>query len=103
MIWPGGIWERGMVVLTAKGERGTILDAREVLIVISGHSKARALAQVVEHGVNHMWTVSALQLHPKGIIVCDEAACDELRVGTARYFKDTERSHVDPRTVFAGI
>jgi len=28
MIWPGGIWERGMVVLTAKGERGTILDAR---------------------------------------------------------------------------
>lgn len=28
MIWPGGIWERGMMVLTAKGERGTILEAR---------------------------------------------------------------------------
>ncbi len=74
----------------------TVLDAKEVLIIIAGHNKARALANVVESGVNHMWTVSALQLHPKGIIVCDEQATDELRVGTVRYFKDIESHNLDP-------
>jgi len=74
----------------------TILDAKEVVLIINGHKKARALAQVVENGVNHMWTVSALQLHPKGIIVCDDEATDELRVGTVRYFKDIEAHNLDP-------
>ena len=75
---------------------GTVLDADEVLIIISGHNKARALRKVVEEGVNHMWTVSALQLHPKGIIVCDHAATYELKVGTVEYFKDIEANHIDP-------
>lgn len=69
---------------------GTVMDAKEVLIMVNGHGKARALSQAVEGSVNHMWTISALQLHPKGIIVCDEAATDELRVGTYRYFKEIE-------------
>jgi len=72
---------------------GTVMAAREVIIVATGHGKARALAEVVEHGVNHMWTVSALQLHPKGIIVCDDAATVELKVGTVNYFKDIERDN----------
>jgi glucosamine-6-phosphate isomerase len=70
---------------------GTILDAKEVLIVVNGHNKARALQQAVEGGVNQMWTITALQLHPKGIIVCDEASCVELKVGTYNYFKDIEK------------
>ena len=74
---------------------GTILDAKEVLIMVNGHNKARALHHAVEQGVNHMWTISALQLHPKGIIVSDEAACTELKVGTYRYFKDIEKSNLD--------
>ncbi|MBC2851899.1 glucosamine-6-phosphate deaminase [Cetobacterium sp. 8H] len=74
---------------------GTILDAKEVLIMVNGHNKARALHHAVEQGVNHMWTVSALQLHPKGIIVSDEAACAELKVGTYRYFKDIEKQNLD--------
>jgi glucosamine-6-phosphate deaminase len=69
---------------------GTVMDAKEVLIIVNGHNKARALCQAVEGSVNHMWTISALQLHPKGIIVCDESATEELRVGTYRYFKDIE-------------
>ena len=48
-----------------------------------------------------MWTVSALQLHPHGIIVCDDDATDELKVGTVRYFKDIERQHLDPRSLIA--
>jgi glucosamine-6-phosphate deaminase len=74
----------------------TVLDAEEVLIIISGLSKARALAKAVEEGVNHMWTVSALQLHPKGIIVCDEQSTFELKVGTVKYFKDIEAAHLNP-------
>jgi glucosamine-6-phosphate deaminase len=71
---------------------GTILDAREVLIIATGHNKARALQQAVEGSVNHLWTITALQLHPKGVVVCDEAATSELKVGTYRYFKEMEQN-----------
>lgn len=70
---------------------GTIADAREVLIIASGHNKARALQKAVEGSVNHLWTISALQLHPKSTIVCDEDATIELKVGTYRYFSDVEK------------
>ncbi|MBU0472935.1 MAG: glucosamine-6-phosphate deaminase [Bacteroidetes bacterium] len=77
----------------------TVLDAKEVLIIICGHNKARALAKVIEEGVNHMWTVSALQTHPKGLIVCDEDATWEIKVGTAAYFKDIESHNLDPNSL----
>jgi len=69
---------------------GTVMDADEVLIIINGFKKARALQKVVEEGVNHMWTVSMLQLHQHGIIVCDDEATMEVKVGTVKYFKDIE-------------
>ena len=72
----------------------TVMQAKEVIIIISGYNKARALQKVVEEGVNHMWTVSILQLHPKGMIVCDEESTFELRVGTVKYFKDIEGEDV---------
>ncbi len=78
---------------------GTVLDAREVLIIVNGHNKARALKHAVEDGVSHMWTVSALQLHPHGIIVCDTEACYELKVGTYRYFLDIEKENLDAETL----
>lgn len=69
---------------------GTVMDSREVLIIVCGRNKARALRAVVEEGLNHMWTLSCLQMHPRAIIVCDEDATEELRVRTVRYFKDVE-------------
>ncbi len=78
---------------------GTVLDAKEVLIVVSGHNKARALAQAIEGSINHIWTITALQLHPKGIIVCDDMATYELKVGTYNYFKDIEKNNLDPNTL----
>jgi glucosamine-6-phosphate deaminase len=72
----------------------TVMDAREVMIIVSGISKARALQKAVEEGVNHMWTVSMLQLHRHGIIVCDEDSTLELKVATVRYFKDIERENL---------
>ena len=68
----------------------TVLDAQEVVIIVNGHNKARALHHAVEGSITQMWTISALQLHPKGIIVCDEDATAELKVGTYKYFKDIE-------------
>ena len=66
------------------------MDTREVVIIVSGYNKARALRMAIEEGVNHMWTVSMLQLHPHGIIACDEESTMELKVGTVKYFKDIE-------------
>jgi len=67
----------------------TVLDSKEVLVLVNGYKKARALQNVVENGMNHMWTLSALQAHPNGIIVCDEEATMELKVGTVKYFKES--------------
>ena len=75
---------------------GTVMDAREVLIIVNGHNKARALQQAIEGSVNHMWTITVLQTHPRGIIVCDDEATVELKVGTANYFRDIESANLDP-------
>lgn len=73
---------------------GTIMDAKSVLLIVNGHNKARALKHGVEGAVSQMWTISALQLHPKSIIVADDAACEELKVSTYRYFKDIESANL---------
>lgn len=71
---------------------GTVTDSKEVLILINGHNKARALAATVEGGVSQKWTCSALQMHNGAIIACDEAACGELTVDTYKYFLDIEKN-----------
>ena len=72
----------------------TIMSADEVLILCNGHNKARALQAVVEGSITHMWTISSLQLPRHGIVVCDEAATDELKVSTYKYFKDIEKDAI---------
>ncbi|KAI8969972.1 glucosamine-6-phosphate isomerase [Mycotypha africana] len=71
----------------------TVMDAREVCVIITGAHRSIALAKAVEEGINHMWTVSAIQMHPKGLIVCDEDATLELHVKTVKYFKSIEHVH----------
>ncbi|HPW96882.1 MAG TPA: glucosamine-6-phosphate deaminase, partial [Paludibacteraceae bacterium] len=78
---------------------GTVMDADEVLIIVNGLGKARALRHAVEEGITQMWTISALQMHRKGIIVCDYAACYELKVGTYKYFLDIEKDNLDPKSL----
>ncbi|XP_078267171.1 glucosamine-6-phosphate deaminase 1-like isoform X2 [Rhinoraja longicauda] len=72
---------------------GTIMDAREVLILITGAHKSLALHKAIEVGVNHMCTISSLQQHPRTLFVCDEDATLELRVKTVRYFKGLSQVH----------
>lgn len=68
----------------------TILSAGKVLILATGPKKARAIRHGIEGGYNHIWTISALQTHPHGIIICDEDAAGELKVSTYKYFKGIE-------------
>ncbi len=75
---------------------GTVMDAKSVLVIVNGYNKARALQQAVEGGVSQMWTITALQMHPKAIIVADEAATMEMKVATYRYFKDIESGNLNP-------
>ncbi|KAK4011747.1 glucosamine-6-phosphate isomerase isoform X2 [Daphnia magna] len=72
---------------------GTVMDANEVMVLITGAHKALALYKAVEEGVNHMWTVSAIQQHPRALLICDEDATLELKVKTVKYFKDLWEVH----------
>jgi glucosamine-6-phosphate deaminase len=74
---------------------GTVMDAREVLIIVSGRQKARALQAVVEGAVSHWCPLSCLQMHENAIIVCDEEAAEELKYGTVRYFQNLEKSELE--------
>jgi len=64
------------------------------LILATGIKKARALKHGIEGGYSQQWTISALQVHQAGIIVCDENAAMELKVSTYRYFKDIEKDNL---------
>ncbi|KAE9554821.1 hypothetical protein FO519_001936 [Halicephalobus sp. NKZ332] len=71
----------------------TIMDAREVVILINGAHKAYALHKAIEEGVSHMWTLSAFQLHPKTMFIADEDATLELKVKTVKYFRGLMTTH----------
>ena len=73
---------------------GTVMDAKEVVIIVSGPKKARALRDAVEGGISHWCPLSCLQTHPKAIIACDEDAAGELMAGTVKYFKDIENENI---------
>lgn len=75
---------------------GTVTDSQEVVLIINGYKKARALQKVLEEGVNHMWTASVLQMHPKAMLVVDDEATAELKVATVGYFKDIEKNNLEP-------
>ena len=73
---------------------GTLLDAEEVMILVTGRGKAQALQAAVEGSINHMWTISCLQLHAKAIMVCDEPSTMELKVKTVKYFSELEAENI---------
>lgn len=60
----------------------TIMNAKEVVIIATGASKALAIQSAIEGGVNHMCTLSCLQLHPCSLVVVDQDATMELRMKT---------------------
>ena len=73
---------------------GTLLDAQEILVLATGANKAKAVQMAVEGSVNHMWTVSVMQMHPRSMMICDDPATLELKVRTLRYFQEIEASNL---------
>jgi len=58
---------------------GTILDAKRLIMLVTGSAKADILAKAVEGPITSMISASALQLHPKCTIITDEDAASLLR------------------------
>lgn len=72
---------------------GTIMAADEVLILANGKNKAEAIRHGVEGSINHLWTVSMLQMHAKAIFIIDDEAAESLSVRTYRYFLEVEKNN----------
>jgi glucosamine-6-phosphate deaminase len=59
---------------------GTILEARQLVLLASGKNKASATAAMVEGPVTSMITASALQMHPSAKVFLDESAAGQLKM-----------------------
>ena len=59
---------------------GTILDARQVLLVANGANKAECVAGMIEGPITAMNTASALQLHPRCTVFIDREAASKLKM-----------------------
>ncbi len=57
---------------------GTILEARRLLMLVTGRTKAEVLARAVEGPVSSMISASAIQLHPSCTVIADEEAASGL-------------------------
>lgn len=66
----------------------TIMEAKTVLMMATGAGKAMAVMRCVEGSVTHMCTATMLQMHPSVVLCLDEDATLELKVRTARYFRN---------------
>lgn len=59
---------------------GTIMEARNIVLLASGENKAAAVAAAVEGPVTSMNTASALQMHPHTVCVLDKEAASKLKM-----------------------
>ena len=59
---------------------GTILEAKEALLIVTGAHKAEILARVVEGPLASRVTATALQLHPNCHVLVDEDAAAQLEM-----------------------
>lgn len=57
---------------------GTVMDAKKILLVANGESKADAVKAMVEGPVDTACPASVLQNHPDVVVIVDEAAASKL-------------------------
>lgn len=69
---------------------GTILEAKEIILVANGRKKATAIAQAIEGPITSLISASALQLHQKVTYFLDEEAALELK--RIDYYKFVEQA-----------
>ncbi|MCW2516045.1 MAG: glucosamine-6-phosphate deaminase [Mycobacterium sp.] len=69
---------------------GTIMEARHLVLVATGRSKAEAVHHLVEGAVSAMWPATILQHHPHVTVLLDDAAARRLQL--IDYYRETYRS-----------
>jgi len=57
---------------------GTIMEARQIVLLAFGERKATAVKQVVEGPISAMWPATILQMHPSVVVLLDDAAAASL-------------------------
>ena len=65
---------------------GTIMEAKQCLLLASGASKAEAIANAAEGPITAEVPASVLQMHPQTVVVVDEAAASQLK--RVDYYKE---------------
>ncbi len=68
---------------------GTILESRKIVLLATGSKKADAVRAFIEGPVSSQVTASALQLHPRVVVLIDELAAAHLE--RQDYYKEVER------------
>jgi glucosamine-6-phosphate deaminase len=68
----------------------TIMEARHLILVATGRSKAEAVHHLVEGAVSALWPATILQLHPHVTVLLDETAAARLQL--IDYYRETYRS-----------
>jgi glucosamine-6-phosphate deaminase len=66
---------------------GTIMEARHLILVATGRSKAEAVHHLVEGSVSAMWPATILQHHPHATVLLDDAAARRLQL--VDYYRET--------------
>ncbi|MBU8830700.1 glucosamine-6-phosphate deaminase [Mycolicibacterium goodii] len=69
---------------------GTILEARHLILIAMGRSKAEAVHHLVEGAVSAMWPATVLQMHPHVTVLLDDAAAQRLQL--VDYYRETYRA-----------
>ena len=59
---------------------GTILEAKQCVMLCFGANKAKAVKGAIEGGISQFNPASALQMHPNTIVYLDEAAAADLQL-----------------------
>jgi glucosamine-6-phosphate deaminase len=75
----------------------TIMEARHVVLVATGRSKAEAVHQLVEGPVSALWPATILQHHPHVTVLLDDAAARRLQL--VDYYRETYRSKPDWQSI----
>lgn len=69
---------------------GTIMEARHLILIAMGRSKAEAVHHLVEGAVSAMWPATVLQMHPHVTVLLDDAAAQRLQL--VDYYRETYRA-----------
>lgn len=70
---------------------GTILESRQVVLIATGASKAQAIKDTVEGALSAACPASILQMHPKAVIVLDQAAASLLQFSEFYQYIETQQ------------